>query len=194
MSSLGLFWAAQAVSRFGDPITLIALTIVTYRQTQSALYTALAVVIATLPTAAFGFVGGAIADALGPRRAMVMCDVARAGLIMVVPILLQTGAPLVAAYGCVFLAGVFGAIFNPARIAIIPQLVPPERWGEANARIGATDRTVEILGALAAGFLVAWFGASAFYIDALSFAGSALVILRITIAPPPPAGISVLSI
>ena len=56
MNSLGLFWAAQAVSRFGDPITLIALTIVTYRQTQSALYTALAVVIATLPTAAFGFV------------------------------------------------------------------------------------------------------------------------------------------
>jgi MFS family permease len=194
MSSLGLFWAAQAVSRFGDPITLIALTIVTYRQTQSALYTALAVVIATLPTAAFGFVGGAIADALGPRRAMVMCDVARACLIAVVPILLETGAPLVAVYGCVLLAGVFGAIFNPARIAIIPQLVPPERWGEANARIGATDRTVEILGALAAGFLVAWFGAGAFYIDALSFAVSALMILRIRIAPPPPAGISVVSI
>jgi hypothetical protein len=89
---------------------------------------------------------------------------------------------------------VFGAIFNPARIAIIPQLVPPERWGDANARIGATDRTVEILGALAAGFLVAWFGAGAVYIDALSFAVSAVLLLRIRIAPPPPAGISVVSI
>jgi MFS family permease len=194
MSSLGLFWAAQAVSRFGDPITLIALTIVTYRQTQSALYTALAVVIATLPTAAFGFVGGAIADALGPRRAMVICDLARAFLIGLVPILLETGAPLAAVYGFVLLAGIFGAVFNPARIAIIPQLVPPERWGEANARIGATDRTVEILGALAAGFLVAWFGAGAFYIDALSFAISALMILRLRIAPPPPAGLSIASI
>jgi MFS family permease len=194
MNSFARFWIAQAISRFGDPITLIALTIVTYRQTQSALYTALAVVIATLPTAAFGFVGGAIADALGPRRAMVLSDLARAFLIGLVPILLDTGAPLIAVYGCVVLAGVFGAIFNPARIAIIPQLVPPERWGEANARIGATDRTVEILGALAAGFLVAWFGAGAFYIDALSFAVSALMILRIRIAPPPPAGLSIVSI
>jgi MFS family permease len=194
MSSFARFWAAQAVSRFGDPITLIALTIVTYRQTQSALYTALAVVIATLPTAAFGFVGGAIADALGPRRAMVISDLARAFLIALVPILLETSAPLVVVYGSVLLAGVFGAIFNPARIAIIPQLVPPEKWGEANARIGASDRTVEILGALAAGFLVAWFGAGAFYIDALSFAISALLIMQVKTPPPPLAGISITSI
>ena len=194
MSSFARFWAAQAVSRFGDPITLIALTIVTYRQTQSALYTALAVVIATLPTAAFGFVGGAIADALGPRRAMVISDLARAFLIALVPILLETSAPLVVVYGCVLLAGVFGAIFNPARIAIIPQLVPPEKWGEANARIGASDRTVEILGALAAGFLVAWFGAGAFYIDALTFAISALLIMQVKTPPPPLAGISMTSI
>jgi len=194
MSSFALFWAAQAVSRFGDPITLIALTIVTYRQTQSALYTSLAVVIATLPTAAFGFVGGAIADAIGPRRAMVICDVARALLIGSVALLLESGAPLAAVYGCVLVAGIFGAIFNPARIAIIPQLVPPERWGEANARVGATDRTVEILGALAAGFLVAWFGAGAFYIDALSFAVSALMLLRISVAAPAQASASIASI
>lgn len=194
MSSFAQFWTAQAVSRFGDPITLIALTIVTYRQTQSALYTALAVVIATLPTAAFGFVGGAIADALGPRRAMVISDLARAILIGLVPILLDTNAPLVAVYGCVFLAGVFGAIFNPARIAIIPQLVPPERWGQANAVIGATDRTLEIIGALAAGFLVAFIGAGAFYIDAFTFWISALLLLRIKTPPPPRVGISMGSV
>ena len=194
MSSFGQFWTAQAVSRFGDPITLIALTIVTYRQTQSALYTALAVVIATLPTAAFGFVGGAIADALGPRRAMVICDFARAILIALVPILFETGAPLVLLYGSVFLSGVFGAIFNPARIAVIPLLVPPERWGQANAVIGATDRTLEILGAIAAGFLVASIGAGAFYIDALSFVISAILILRIKTPPPPRAWISMVSI
>ena len=194
MNSFALFWAAQAVSRFGDPITLIALTIVTYRQTQSALYTSLAVVIATLPTAAFGFIGGAIADAIGPRRAMVISDVARALLIGSVPFLLESGAPLAVVYGCVLVAGAFGAVFNPARIAIIPQLVPPERWGEANARVGATDRTVEILGALAAGFLVAWFGAGAFYIDALSFAVSALMLLRIKVDAPAQAGASIASI
>jgi MFS family permease len=194
MSSFAQFWTAQAVSRFGDPITLIALTIVTYRETRSALYTALAVVIAQLPTAAFGFVGGAIADALGPRRAMVICDFARAILIALVPVLIGTGAPLALIYGCVFLSGVFGAIFNPARIAVIPLLVPPERLGQANAVIGATDRTLEIIGALAAGFLVAFIGAGAFYIDALTFLISALLLLRIKTPPPPRVGLSIGSV
>jgi len=45
-SDFGLFWLAQAISRFGDPITLIALATVTYERTRSALFTALAVVIA----------------------------------------------------------------------------------------------------------------------------------------------------
>ena len=62
-SDFGLFWLAQAISRFGDPVTLIALATVTYIATSSALFTALAVVIATVPTAVFGFFAGAVAAA-----------------------------------------------------------------------------------------------------------------------------------
>ena len=57
-------WLAQVASRFGDPITLVALAYVSYVQTRSALITALAVVIATVPNALFGVFGGAIADAI----------------------------------------------------------------------------------------------------------------------------------
>src|SRR2546429_155021 len=53
--NFAFFWMGQAISRFGDPITLIALTYVTYRATQSALLTALAVLTATIPNALFGF-------------------------------------------------------------------------------------------------------------------------------------------
>ncbi len=69
--NFGLFWLAQTISRFGDPITLIALAAASFRLTGSAFYTSLAVVVATVPQATFGFFGGAIADALGHRRAMV---------------------------------------------------------------------------------------------------------------------------
>ena len=182
-SDFGLFWLAQAISRFGDPITLIALATVTYERTQSALFTALAVVIATVPTAVFGFFAGAIGDALGHRRAMFLSDVARVALIGAVPVLLDLGAPLIAAYACVFLAASFGAVFNPARIAIIPQLVPPERLAAANSTVASTDRTVEILGALAAGFLVATVGAAAFYIDAATFAISAVLLAALRMRP-----------
>jgi len=56
-TNFALFWLAQVISRFGDPITLIALTFVTYRTTGSAVLTALAVVIMTLqPTFSIDFV------------------------------------------------------------------------------------------------------------------------------------------
>jgi MFS family permease len=178
-----MFWLAQAISRFGDPITLIALATVMYDRTRSALFTALAVVIATVPTALFGFFAGALADALGHRRAMFISDVLRVVLIGAVPVFLDLGAPLLVAYVCVFLAAIFGAVFNPARIAIIPQLVPPERLAAANSTVAATDRTVEILGALAAGFLVATVGAAAFYFDAATFAVSALLLAALRVRP-----------
>src|SRR5438093_525354 len=80
-ANFAFFWLAQVISRFGDPITLIALTFVTYRATQSALLTTLAVGIASIPNALFGFFGGAIADAVGPRRAMFWCDLVREGFL-----------------------------------------------------------------------------------------------------------------
>ena len=59
----GITIQALATTNPGDPITLVALTYVTYRATQSSLLTALAVLIATIPNALFSFVGGAVAGA-----------------------------------------------------------------------------------------------------------------------------------
>ena len=180
--NFAFFWLAQVISRFGDPITLVALTFVTYRATQSALLTALAVVIATIPNAVFGFFGGAIADAVGHRRAMLWCDVARAVLIATIPVLLLVGAPLVVPFAVVLLAGVCGAIFNPARIALVPALLTPDRLAAGNSLVYASDRAIEIGGALAGGLLVATVGESAFYIDAATFALSALLLARVSVA------------
>jgi MFS family permease len=174
-----VFWLAQATSRFGDPITLIALATVSYQLTNSALFTALAVVIATVPTAVFGFFVGAVGDALGHRRALLFSDIARVFLVGAIPIALSAGAPLVTAYVLVFFAAIFTAVFNPARMAIVPQLVSADRLGSANSAIASTDRVVEILGAVVAGFLVASIGAAAFYVDAATFAVSAGLISAI---------------
>jgi MFS family permease len=175
------FWLAQVISRFGDPITLVALTFVTYRQTHSALLTALAVLTATIPNALFGFFGGAVADAVGHRRAMFWCDVARVALISCVPILLAASVPLAVVFLFVLLAGVCGAIFNPARIALVPALLTPDRLSAGNSLVYASDRAVEIGGALAGGVLVATAGDSAFYIDAATFALSALLLARLRV-------------
>jgi MFS family permease len=179
--NFGALWLAQVASRFGDPITLIALTYVSYVRTQSALVTALAVVMATIPNALFGVFGGVLADALGHRRSMIFCDLARFALVGSVPITLVLGLPLIVPYALVFAAAACGAIFNPARLALVPRIVSPHELPSANALTYSSDRAVEVLGALAAGLLVASIGERAFYIDALTFLLSAALLLRVQV-------------
>lgn len=185
-----LLWAAQVISGFGDKITIFALAFVTWELTRSAVSTTLAVVIGTVPHALFGFFGGAIADAAGHRRTMIACDLVRVLAIGVIPAVLLLGAPLWVAYVLVLVAAMCSAIFNPTRMAIIPDLVPPERLSVSNSMVFASDRTVEILGTLAAGVLVALLRESAFYIDALTFGLSALLLSRIVMVERPAQAIS----
>jgi MFS family permease len=179
--NFAFFWAAQSVSRFGDPITLIALTYVAYRATQSALATALAVLIATIPNALFSFFGGAIADAAGHRRVMLGADIVRAIVLGLVPLLVGFNTPLVFVFAAVFVSGICSAIFNPARVAIIPTLLGEEHLARGNSLVYATDRTVEIAGGLAGGILVATIGSNAFFVDAATFALSAMLLSRVAV-------------
>jgi MFS family permease len=180
--NFGALWLAQVASRFGDPITLIALAYVSYVRTHSALITALAVVMATIPNALFGVFGGVLADALGHRRAMISCDLARFALVGSVPVTLVLGLPLIVPYALVFAAAACGAIFNPARLALLPRVVSAQELPSANALTYSSDRAVEVLGALAAGLLVASMGERAFYVDALTFLISAALLLRVHVA------------
>ena len=179
--NFGPLWLAQVASRFGDPITLIALAYASYVRTHSALVTALAVVMATIPNALFGVFGGVISDAVGHRRAMISCDLARVVLVGSVPVTLALGRPLIVPYALVFAAAACGAIFNPARLALLPRIVEPRQLSSANALTYSSDRAVEVLGALAAGVLVATLGERAFYVDALTFLVSAALLLRVQV-------------
>jgi MFS family permease len=168
-------------SRFGDPITLIALAYASYVRTHSAFATALAVVMATVPNALFGVFGGVIGDRVGHRRAMITCDLLRVVLVGSVPIALALGFPLAVAFGLVFAAAVCGAVFNPARLALVPRIVGAHELPTANGLTYSSDRAVEVLGGLAAGLLVASIGERAFYVDALTFLISAGLLLRIRV-------------
>ena len=110
-----LFWLAQVVSRLGDPITLIVLAYVAYVRTGSALLTAVAVLITTIPGALFGVMGGVIADAVGYRRAMVACDIVRAALIGLLPVLIALDLPIWVLYAVAFTSALAGAVFNPRK-------------------------------------------------------------------------------
>lgn len=188
--SFALLWSAQVVSSFGDKITFFALAYVTWQLTHSALSTVAAAATATIPYAVFGFFGGAIADALGYRRVMIGCDLVRMLVIGAIPLVLALGFPLAIVYSLVLVASLCSAVFNPARMAIVPEIVPYERLGASNSMVYASDRTIEIIGTVAAGITVAAFGTQAFYVDAGTFAISAVLLLRMTADKRPPRDIS----
>lgn len=183
-------WAAQVISSFGDKISFFALAYVSWQMTGSALATTLAFATAISPHAIFGFFGGAVADALGHRRAMVICDLVRALLMGSIPFLLAVAAPLPAVYLLVFFASLCAAVFNPARLAVVPDLVPPSQLAASNSMVNASDRTVEIGGSVIAGIVVAALGALAFYVDAATFLVSALLLIQITRREAPARAIS----
>jgi hypothetical protein len=110
---------------------------------------------------------------------MIGCDLVRMVLIGCIPGSLAFGVPLWAVYILILGAALCSVVFNPARMAIVPDLVPAERLSASNSMVYASDRTVEIIGTLLAGALVAAFAAQAFYVDAVTFAVSALLLLRI---------------
>ena len=174
--NFGALWLAQVASRFGDPITLIALAYASYIRTHSALVTALAVVMATIPNALFGIFGGVIADAAGHRRAMIACDLARVVLVGSVPITLALGLPLVfptswcsrrprAGRSSTLLVSRF------FRASSVPKTFP----ARTPSRTPATARS-RCLGRLAAGLLVGLSERRAFYVDALTFLVSAALL------------------
>ena len=77
-----------------------------------------------------------------------------------------------------FLIGTMQSLGNPAVSAVIPDLVPSDDLDAANSLIMLPQRSLEMVFLGLAGVLVAWLGAeAAFWIDAVSFLLSALVLV-----------------
>jgi len=189
-----LLWTSQVVSGFGDRITLIGLAYLSWVVTGSTLVTALAVVVSTVPHAILGLFAGSFADAYGRRRAMVVCDVGRAIVVAALPAAFWLGLPLGVMYALVFAATSFSAVFNPARLALTPDLLEHDELGRGNALLIASDRVVDVAGSLLAGVLVQAVTVLAFYVDAASFLLSAFLLMQIGMSREPRSTLSAAAI
>jgi predicted MFS family arabinose efflux permease len=120
-----------------------------------------------------------LADRLDRRRLLVAADVARVPIALA--FLLARGPDtLWIAFVALTLLAVFGAIFEPASSAALPNLVEPAQLGEANVLLGSAWGVMLAVGAAIGGVVAATLGRDvAFVIDALTFAVSALLIIGI---------------
>jgi MFS family permease len=124
-------------------------------------------------------VGGVLADKFGPRRLMLIADLARGVLVAVLALLAARHTASLAALGPVAAGiGAGEGLFIPASFAIMPSLLDGERLAAGNALSFAAVQAGSLIGPAVGGALVAATRAStaALAVDAASFGVSALTL------------------
>lgn len=181
-----LLWTAGLVSRLGDMVLMVALPFFVFDLTGSVPATGAMLVAETLPRVLLGSFAGVFVDRWDRRRTMILADLARA--VVLLPLLAVGSADSVwVVYLVGFTQAIFATFFTPAKNALLPRLVPPERLVAANALNGQVDASVGLLGPLLGGALVTWLGLSAVVVaDSASFALSAALIALIAQRGPEP--------
>jgi len=183
-----LIWAATAISRLGDGLYLVAIAWQTYAV--SNVPTAMSVVglATTVPQLVLLLFSGALSDRLPRRRLMVGADALRAVAIGTLGALaLADALSLATIFALVAVYAVGTALFQPASMSLLPQVVPQDRRAQANGLMRlAGALAIRLVGPALGGGVVGAFGAgTAFLVDAATFVASLALLLKVSSYPLP---------
>lgn len=169
-------WGAAFCSEIAEWILQVSLPLLIYTATGSATSTATTMVLGLLPTVVVGPAAGVLADCW--NRRLVLCLVCLAQAAVALPLLTVRGAGdgfLV--YMVMAAQAGLAAFFEPARNALIPELVEPAQLTAANALMGVNSNLARLVGASAGGLLLGVGGIGLVLAGYLVAALSALVLL-----------------
>jgi MFS family permease len=169
-------WSGETVSLLGDQFTslafpLAAVLILNATSAEMGALTALS----TLPFLLFGLIAGVWADRYRRKRMMIISDVARAALLVAVPLAFVAKAlTIYLLYSVTFLTGVFTVFFDIAYQSYLPVLVDRDQLVDANGKMEASRAAAQVVGPSLAGGTVQLVSAPfAIFVDAISFVWSA---------------------
>ncbi|MEU4251472.1 MFS transporter [Amycolatopsis sp. NPDC026612] len=174
-----LLLTAYVVSNVGTWIYRLTLPLLVLHLTGSALQTAALYALEYGPFLLLSLPGGVWADRFDRKRLLIGGDVTAGVIALALAILVSAGsAALPAIYVLAFLLACVEPVYHPAFQGLLPSIVADSELDRANALMQSSDQIISLAGPVLAGGLVTLFGYStAIYIDAASFAGSALVLL-----------------
>ncbi|WP_283135274.1 MFS transporter [Rhizohabitans arisaemae] len=182
-------WLGQSLSQLGDQLAQVALAVLVYERTESALLTAAVYALTYLPPILGGPLLAGLADRYPRRRVMLVCDLLRAFFValMAVP-----GMPFAALCVLVFCVVLLSAPFTAARAALLPDILHGDRYVLGSALQNMTNQGVQMIGFAAGGAAIALLGPyRALALDSATFLASALALVagvRRRRLPPPPEG------
>lgn len=180
-------WAGQTISQIGSQVSFLAIPLIAIMTLQTGAFEmGILTAIGSLPALLFGLHAGAVVDRRAHRPVMIATDLARALLLLLLPIAwwldrLSVELLIVVA----FAIGVCGLLFDLAYQAFLPLIVAREQLITGNARLELSRTAAEIAGPGIAGVLIQLVTAPvALLLDALSYLGSGLFVASIRQAEP----------
>jgi MFS family permease len=169
----------------GDQFAQVAIAILVYGRTRSAFLTALAYALTYLPPIAGGPLLSGLADMFPRRRVMIVCDLVRVGTVGLMAVPRVPFGALCALLFCTVLTGV---PFSSARAALMPDVLPGEKFVLGSAIGNITFQASQILGFVAGAAVVALLDPRrTLGIDAATFGVSACIVGIGVRARPAPA-------
>lgn len=184
-----LLVAGQTLSAFGDLAMWIVLAVWMKSLTGSSARAGLVFFVLGIGGLVAGPLGGLLADRVRRRPLMIVTDCTLGGSVLVLLFLQDKGEAWLI-YLVALLYGVGGAVFFPARSALLRVMLPEELLAEANGALSSVQQGLRIVAPPAGAALYAAFGGGTVAVlDAVTFACSAFLMSRMRVpeqTPEPP--------
>lgn len=172
-------WLARIVSNLGDWFNLLASAALVANLTNSGAAISYLFLARFLPEIVATPYAGVLADRFNRRNLMVIADVLRFFVVLGF-LFVRDPAHLWLFYLLTALQFTLSALYNPAHMALIPNVVAPEDLVTANTLDSVTWSTMVAVGSMLGGVATTLFGLqAAFIIDAFSFLVAAFFIARV---------------
>jgi MFS transporter, DHA3 family, macrolide efflux protein len=140
--------------------------------------------VGTIPNLLFSPIAGAFVDRWDKKEVLVVSDLLRAAMVLLVPVAVLTNVWL--AYPVVFLITTVSIFFRPARVAILPRIVPEEDLLSANSAMWVGETLADVVNYPIAGLFVVFLAGSlpiAFWFDSVTYVASAALLATIVVPP-----------
>lgn len=167
------FWIGSAITATGGTIGDFAVLLYVWQVTGSAAWTGTVALVRAIPSVIGAMIGGPVADRMDRRTVLLASVVAQMLLTAVMAAMVLSGSgwllPLIVVLG---LRAAASSVAAPARQAVAPTLLPPERLAAGIALLHMAFQVAILAGPGVAGLLTAGLGVGVcLVVDAASFLG-----------------------
>lgn len=151
VSTFRVLAASFTVAMLGTAVSSLAMTVLVYHETGSALLAAMSFSLLFLPYLLAGTTMSAVTDRWPPRRLLVACDLLSAGVLglMALPVM-----PVAARLGLLTVVGLVSPLVAGTSSALVADALPPEAYVPGRAIMRMISQGAQVVGAAVGGVLL----------------------------------------